>query len=150
VTPPTTGELGRLAADLTKRISDAEIWLRQRPPPAWPSAPMCRLCGVRQLCDEYWARVGEFLQVEHAAGEPEVFDIEGTVAGHVGPRSWRVHADGADRQDLIIRASPTAPSLSTGSRVRILNLIREQDPGSLAPVGVMTGASEVFHLEPRA
>jgi hypothetical protein len=147
VTPPTQAELDQLASDLSERISKAEAWLRQRPPPAWPSMPMCRLCGVRQLCGEYWAVLSPLAQLGQTPGGPDIFDYEGMVVGREGPRSWRIAADNNAHPPLIVRISAPTPELRAGDRVRILNLLREGEPDMPTLVGVMTVASEVFLLE---
>jgi PD-(D/E)XK nuclease superfamily len=147
VTPPTQVELDQLASDLAERVGKAEAWLRQRPPPARPAIPMCRLCGVRQLCDEYWALLGHLTSQGRTPGEPDIFDYEGIVVGRDGPRSWRVAADKAAQPPLIVRISAATPDLRAGDRVRILNLLREHEPDMPAVVGVITVSSEIFLLE---
>lgn len=147
VEPPSRADLDVLAAQVDERIVVAEASLADRPPQARPAARVCRTCGVRQLCDEYWAGLDDLAQAAPADGEPDFFDYEGTVASQNGPRSWKITARAIARPALLIRAPPTTPGLHPGVNVRLLNLLRESEPDSPVPAAAVTGVSEIFLLE---
>ncbi len=146
VDPPSAAELNELASHLIARVQAAETALQQRPPAARPSLPMCRLCGVRQLCDAYWAGPGRMEPAGSTDEEPQWFDCEGTVISQNGPRSWLLAVD-VDGPTLLLRTSSEAIVLRTGSRIRALNLLRGRDPDARVSIGSMTQASEIFVLE---
>jgi hypothetical protein len=146
VDPPTAPELDDLAAQLSARIGEAETALHERPPAARPSPAMCRLCGVRQLCDAYWAGLGGLTAPRSTAQEPEWFDHEGTVISQNGPRSWVVTAD-AKGSTLLLRTPSESTVFPVGSRFRALNLMHGRDFDVPTPIGVVTNASEIFLLE---
>ena len=102
---------------------------------------MCGLCDVRQLCDEYWKSNAVWTRGDDPATS-DWFDIEGTVTAHNGARSWLVA--GAGKPDLLLRTSSEVVPFGVGSRIRIVNLRREDDEESPLPVGMLTSASEVF------
>lgn len=55
VPAPSSAEIDVLGRDLAARRKTAHEALSARPPEARPSKDSCRYCGVRQLCDPYWA-----------------------------------------------------------------------------------------------
>jgi len=144
--PPTPAELDILAAETTDRIHEAEVSLQERPPPAWPEVTMCRMCGVRQLCSEYWTELNHGLSDVAAGSEQDWFDFQGTVTSQNGARSWLVGTD-ADKPALLLRTSSEAVPFKIGDQIRLLNLRREVDPESAQPIGSMTHVSEVFALD---
>lgn len=146
VDPPSITALADLAARMDARISAAEDALRKRPPPARPSVSMCRLCSVRQLCDDYWAAWPN-LPPPTSSVEPESnwFDYEGIVTSQNGPRSWLVAT--VDGSELLLRTPSETTTFRCGDRVRMLGLLRGDDPESRLPIGTLTQASEVFLLD---
>jgi hypothetical protein len=148
VDPPTCDGLDELASQIAARTGAAETALQERPPPARPSAPMCRLCGVRQLCDDYWSSLDRLTDSQPEPGEPDWFDYEGIVISRNGPRSWLLTANPGDKPDLLLRVTYEAGGFHSGDRLRILNLLRDRDPELPFLVGAMTGTSEIFVLEP--
>jgi hypothetical protein len=107
---------------------------------------MCRLRGVRQLCDAYWASPGGRRVDGSMYEEPNWFDFEGTVTSQNGDRSWLV-ADSADGSAMLLRASAATIVLRNGNRIRALNLLRGRDQEAPVPIGCITQASELFLLE---
>jgi PD-(D/E)XK nuclease superfamily len=145
IEPPTATQLEQLASRTVARISEAERWLRERPPPARPSAPMCRLCGVRQLCEDYWQALNH-MATSSSDDEPDWFDYEGIVTSKNGSRSWLMTAD--EGSTLLLRTSSETTTFPLGHRIRLLNLLRGRDPDAPVPIGALTQASEVFLLGP--
>ena len=143
VDPPTPAELDGLAEETTDLIHEAEVALQERPPPALPEVTMCQLCGVRQLCSEYWSELDLGLSEEAAGSEQDWFDFQGTVTGQNGARSWLVDTD-TGGPALLLRTSSEAAPFTIGDQIRLLNLRREVDPESTQPIGSMTHLSEVF------
>ena len=142
---PTPAELDTLAEETAERIHAAELALQERPPPARPEMTMCRMCGVRQLCSEYWTGLDRGLSETAAGSEPDWFDFDGTVTSQNGTRSWLVSAD-TDQPSLLLRTSSESVPFQVGDQIRLLNLHREIDPESDMPIGTMTHVSEVFAL----
>jgi RecB family exonuclease len=142
---PTGAELVVAAAEMAARIDAADLTLQERPPEARPAEGICRLCGVRQLCEDYWAELAIVPTARGSTGEPQWFDLEATVASQNGPRSWLVTRD-ADQSTMLLRTPSEGTTFRVGDRVRLLNLLRGNDPEAM-PVGSMTQASEVFMLE---
>src|SRR5205823_2534020 len=64
---PEQEELEALGNTLENRVSRAEGTLARRPPPAHPAPDMCRLCSVRQLCDDYWESEAALANSPHGA-----------------------------------------------------------------------------------
>lgn len=141
---PTGAELALAAAEMAVRIDAADRALQERPPEARPAEDICRLCGVRQLCEDYWADVALAPTAGGSTGEPQWFDLEATVASQNGPRSWLVTRD-SDQSTTLLRTPSEETTFRVGDRVRLLNLLRGDDPEAM-PVGSMTQASEVFVL----
>lgn len=140
VDPPSNPELNEIAADTAEQIGEAEAALLERPPTARPEASMCRYCGVRQLCDEYWAGLpGE--------DDAEWFDFEGTVSKRNGARSWVLVATAPTDRTLLLRTSSEVVPFGVGDHLRLLDLHREDDSESVLPIGTLTQASEIFTVE---
>lgn len=144
VDPPTPPQLEQLASRTVAQIGEAELWLQERPPPARPSPPMCRLCGVRQLCEDYWDAFSH-IAPRSSADEPQWFDYEGTVTSKNGPRSWLVKAN--EGSTLLLRTSSEMTTFHLGQRIRLLNLLHGRDLDSPVPIGALTQASEIFLLD---
>jgi hypothetical protein len=142
--PPTEADLAALAEQLVNGTAEAESQLLLRPPPARPAPAMCRLCGVRQLCEDYWDAL-KHTATPLSGDETDWFDYEGTVTSKNGPRSWLVMADKGST--LLLRTSSETTTFRPGDKIRLLNLLRGRDPDSPVPIGTLTQASEVFLLE---
>lgn len=145
IPPPSSSEIDALGRELVSRRQAAEAALTTRPPTAHPSKETCRYCGVRQLCDEYWASTAQLTSDDGRFG-----DFELSITGRHGPRSW----------DAVVVRSPNLPAktpvllraqqhgeFSRGDIVRVLDggFIRDlEDEHSLAIItlGVM---SEAYH-----
>jgi hypothetical protein len=105
---------------------------------------MCQLCGVRQLCNDYWKEIAS-----GTSGDPTRddawFDFEGTVASRNGSRSWLLARSSIPV--LLLRTSGEEVAFAPGDRIRLLNLRREPDDESPLPVAILTQASETFLLK---
>jgi hypothetical protein len=138
---PTVEELTILQRAVESRIAAADAEVAADIPKAIPSEENCRLCQVRQLCDEYWQ------QVARDPGEMSAgawFDYEGAVGARNGARSWWMQNRRTGRRELLLRTASAATALTPGSRVRVLGFRLDDDPEVDGIVGVMTVASEVF------
>lgn len=139
---PAPQELDALADAISARIVEADRLLADRPPSARPAPDVCRLCSVRPICDDYWASPAAIVSTLAPHGG-EFTDIEGTVTGRHGPRSWFVSESPSAPNTLLRTPTEQAP-FSTGERIRILHVRRTSDDETDAPILVMTQTSEVF------
>jgi phage tail protein X len=145
VDPPTEAELDALAQELSIRISDVETELRLRPPPARPALPMCRLCSVRHLCEDYWTGPAASPFPTPQKQPVDFVDCEATVVSQNGTRSWIVELDSSGASALL-RTPTETPGFAVGDRVRFLDLAYAQDDDTSRPTLTMTKASEVYIL----
>lgn len=147
VIPPNEKEIAALALELVARRQAAETALAANPPEARPLPRKCRSCGVRQLCDAYWA--GEGLAV---SDDGRFGDVELKITERRGPLSW----------DAVITRSHNwpvnAPALfrvqrnddfKVGARVRVIDGALTRDPeDATAPIIVTLSAyGEAYRLE---
>jgi CRISPR/Cas system-associated exonuclease Cas4 (RecB family) len=146
VTPPSLQEIDDVGRDLLERRRAAEAALATRPPAARPAAETCRYCGVRQLCDAYWAGSVQAISEDGRFG-----DIELKITGRHGPTSWDAVVSRARNLPTKTRALlrlQQPDEFDVGTRVRVLDgaLIRDPEDDS-APAIVTLGAfSEVYRV----
>lgn len=146
VPPPSTQEIDELSRELLARRKAAAAALGVRPPAARPGAETCRRCGVRHLCDAYWAGAAQAISDDGRFG-----DIELQVVRQHGPTSWDAVIVRA--RDLVAK-SPALLRLQQplefkpGIRVRVLDGAFARDPEEAnAPLIVTLGAvSELFRV----
>ena len=143
VEPLEPHALELLAQQLTDRIASTESELMLRPPPARPSPTTCRLCSVRQLCDDYWSSAA----IDPASMPRGFGDCEGTIISQNGPRSWVIEVD-SDRRSLL-RTPTEDPGFRVGDRVRLLGAALARDDDSGDETITLTRTSEVFQLADR-
>lgn len=146
VMPPTDDELEEMANLLTSRVSKSEEELALRPPPARPSAEVCFLCGVRQLCDEYWIQLPESSTAHPSIGGVEFADCEVLITSRNGPRSWLAQSN-RSRDAVLLRTPTEDTSLEVGRRLRLLNIIVSRDDELGRTTLTMTRSSEAFVLD---
>jgi hypothetical protein len=140
--PPDEDALAQLAAKLGARIQAADDAVVAASPDARLSDG-CRLCGVRPLCADYWADPAT-AAVPSADGE--WFDVEGTVAGQHGAKSWFVQLDGG-RGSILVRMASPSETLPLGRSVRLLGVRRVVDPDDPdALIAAMGASTETFML----
>lgn len=148
VAAPSASEIDDLGRDLLARRLSAEAALTARPPSAHPNADTCRYCGVRQLCEAYWAGATQVVSDDRRFG-----DIELRITGRHGPLSW--DGEVVCARDL----PPKTPALlrlkqnyefKKGTRVRVLDGAIARDPeDDAAPAVVTLGVlSEAYHKMP--
>lgn len=146
VAPPSQQEIAALARDLLERRKTSEAVLTARPPAARPAPDTCRFCGVRQLCDAYWAGPTQAVSDDGRFG-----DIELKITGRHGPTSWdavilRARNFPAEARALLRLHQPQ--EFTTGTRVRVVDGALARDPEDhAAPVIVTLNAlSEAYRV----
>jgi hypothetical protein len=146
VAPPSGQELDDLGRDLLARRRSSEKALAARPPAARPSDATCRYCGVRQLCDAYWAGSTQAISEDGRFG-----DVELAITGRHGPTSWDAVVVRA--RDLPVKAAvllrlQEPEDFNVGSRVRVLDCALARDTeDATAPLIVTLGSfSEAYRI----
>ena len=135
-------DLDDLEASVRARIAAADALAGGVPPVARPAAEVCAYCPVKGLCAKYWATA---LPDPDGLADGTWFDFEGVVGPANGVRSrWLLGLTGA--KQLLLRTSPSAPTLVEGDTVRLVGIRREVDPETAATVAVMISATEVLTL----
>lgn len=139
---PQAAEIDDLAAKLDERVERARSDIVRLPPPARPSPDNCRYCGVRQMCEEYWAALEPATPV---AGRSDLMfaDLEGTVVGRNGPRSWRL-ALKAGGSEVLLRTPTEVAEFNSGDSVRLLGVAYALDDDAEQAIATITQGSEVF------
>jgi hypothetical protein len=147
VPSPSAQEIDQLARELISRRQASETELASRPPAARPGVETCRYCGVRQLCDPYWASSAQAVSDNGRFG-----DIELRITGRHGPTSWdavvlRARNLPSNTRALLRLQQPD--DFKTGARVRVLDGALARDPeDDAAPAIVTLGAfSEAYRVE---
>lgn len=144
VEPPSDLELQALAEQILGRIESATSDLEGRPPTAKPTEANCTYCTVRHLCDEYWQshlvrRAWQASRVEHFA------DVELKIGQRNGTRSW-VAELAMDGSLVLLRTPDEAIHFSPGDRIRLLNVVINDDDATNTKTITLSRASEAFQL----
>ena len=142
VAVPSANDLVGLRADVAARIEVAEGAVTADPPVA-NVGDHCGLCGVRGLCNAYWA-TGAPPTAEVSDGT--WYDLTGTVVREHGVRSF-VLREGRSGSDVLVRTPTPAFTLPLGSDIRILGarrVVDSDDEESL--IAAVTSTSEVLEL----
>lgn len=147
VAPPNSSEIDQLGHELLARRKAAEAALTEHPPAAHPDAETCRYCGVRQLCDAYWASISLVVSDDGRFG-----DIELKITGRHGPTSWDamvVHARHLPAKTPALLRLSQHDNFKEGTRVRVLNgaLSRDSEVNE-APAIVTLGVLSEAYFEP--
>lgn len=147
VPPPSASEIDDLSRELLKRRKAAEATLAARPPSAHPNTETCRYCGVRQLCDAYWASATQVVSDDGRFG-----DIELKITGRHGPTSWDavvVRARDLPAKTPALLRLQQHEEFKEGTRVRVLDgaLARDSEDDA-APVIVTLGVLSEAYYEP--
>jgi hypothetical protein len=147
VAPPSASEIDDLRRDLLARRQAAEAALAARPPSARPSAESCRYCGVRQLCDEYWAGA-----TQAASDDGRFGDVELKITRRHGPTSW--DAEVIRARDLPAKTTALLrlqqPSeFKAGARIRVLDgaIARDPEDDSAPAIVTLSALSEAYLVE---
>jgi hypothetical protein len=96
---------------------------------------------VRGLCADYWETVPppNAIEVDHW------FDLEGVLgAQHASRSRWLQPSSGAE----VLLRTPFAPfpNLPEGTRVRLLGVLRDEDPDDSTAVAIVTTTTETMVL----
>lgn len=147
VPPPNASEFDDLGRELFERRQTAEAALAARPPSAHPSTESCRYCGVRQLCDEYWANA---MQV--VSDDGRFVDVELKITGRNGPTSWDavvVCARDLPTKSAALLRLQQPEEFKTGTRVRVLEgaLARDPEDATAPAIVTLSALSEAYHVE---
>ncbi|MGB3749190.1 MAG: PD-(D/E)XK nuclease family protein [Rhodanobacter sp.] len=147
VAPPSASEIDDLGRDLLARRQAAEAALAARPPSARPNIESCRYCGVRQLCDVYWASATQAVSDDGRFG-----DIELKITGRHGPTSWDavvVRARDLPAKTAALLRLQQPEEFKTGTCLRVLDGAIARNPeDDAAPVIVTLGLlSEVYYVQ---
>lgn len=146
VAPPSATEIDALGRELLARRQAAEAALATRPPSARPNTASCRYCGVRQLCDAYWAGSTQAVSDDGRFG-----DVELKITGRHGPASWDavvVRARHLPAKTMALLRLQQPDEFKAGTRVRVLDGALARDPeDDAAPSIVTLGAfSEAYRV----
>ena len=148
VAPPAASEIEELSRELVARRQAAQDALALHPPPARPRSDTCRYCGVRQLCDAYWAGADQIVSNDGRFG-----DVELRIVRRHGPTSWDavvLRSRGLpENAAALLRLSDHADPV-IGGTIRVLNGAFALDPDDNASPAVVTAGalSEVFYGSP--
>lgn len=147
VAPPSASEIDDLSRDLLARRQAAEAALAARPPSARPSSESCRYCGVRQLCDAYWADSNQAVSDDGRFG-----DIELTITGRHGPTSWDavvVRARDFSAKTPVLLRLQHPDEFKVGARVRVLDgaLARDPEDDNALAIVTLSAFSEIYRYD---
>lgn len=147
VAPPSQQEIDDLGHDLLARRRVSEAALAARPPAARPAAETCRYCGVRQLCDAYWAGTTQVVSEDGRFG-----DVELKITGRHGPTSWDavvVRARNLPEKTPALLRLQQPDEFTAGTRVRVLDGALARDPEDEAAPAIITlsALSEAYRDE---
>lgn len=147
VAPPSASEIDDLSRELLARRQAAEAALAARPPSAHPSTESCRYCGVRQLCDAYWAGSSQAVSDDGRFG-----DVELKITGRHGPTSWDavvVRARDFPAKTTALLRLQQPDEFKAGARVRVLDgaLARDPEDDSAPAIVTLSALSEAYRVE---
>lgn len=136
VTPPSSREIVELGEELLARRQACETALVANTPVARPSAVNCRYCGVRQLCDAYWAGATQAVTSDGRFG-----DIELQLTGRHGPTSWEAVVTRAQhwpKETPALLRLQQPQEFKMGSRVRVIDGALARDPEDKGALAIVT------------
>ena len=147
VAPPSASEIDDLSRELLARRQAAEAALAARPPSARPNTESCRYCGVRQLCDAYWAGSSQAVSDDGRFG-----DVELKITGRHGPTSWDavvVRARDFPAKTTALLRLQQPDEFKAGARVRVLDgaLARDPEDDSAPAIVTLSALSEAYRVE---
>lgn len=144
VAPPSAPEIDEFGRELLARRQGAEAALAAHPPSAHPNTETCRYCGVRQLCDAYWASATQVVSDDGRFG-----DIELKITGRHGPTSWDAVVmrarDLPARTPVLLRLQQF-DEFKEGTRVRVLDggLARDSEDDTAPAIVTLGLLSEAY------
>ncbi len=139
---PSADDLVRLREDLAVAIEAADTAVTVDRPTA-SLGEHCGLCGVRGLCDPYWAT-----GAARTADIPDGgwYDLTGTVLREHGVKSF-VLAERQTGSHILLRTPTPGFTPPLGSRIRALGVRRVVDPDDdKSLIAALTSTSEVLEL----
>jgi len=157
---PSLEELAVLEKELVARTGEALVAFGRKPPEARPDTETCRLCEVRQLCDEYWASCSACAQADSFEGDkrPGFTDAGVQIGEQRGPLSWDACVTACQwikaGTSAIVRTGWNDNSFATrvkpGDYVRLLNVhVGFPSPDEEQPVLItLTAGTESFGVPP--
>ena len=145
VAPLSVSEIDGIGRELLMRRQVAEAELAARPPSANPNTETCRYCGVRQLCDVYWASAAQVVSDDGRFG-----DIELEITGRHGPTSWDavvVRARNLPAKMPALLRLQQHSEFKEGTRVRILDgaLTRDSEDDAAPAIVTLGLLSEAYY-----
>jgi len=126
--PLTEADLLSVEAELEAKIGRLREGLSAKPATA-VTGPHCRLCGVRQLCDAYWAAKANGAEVQSGGG----VDVEVVVQG-VMNRGGFIGRDEHGNEVAVVCEDDVGGAhgpFEVGERLRIVYAQREGDTGAI-------------------
>lgn len=139
VSPLGVAGLDALAEQLNSRVHVAGADVSARPPPARPDAQMCRMCGVRHLCEDYW------ITVAGSDSDGRFIDSELLIKARNGPRSWLAEIQHS-REQALLRTPTEDSGFQVGDRIRLLGAVKEHEAENEATILTVTQVTELFLL----
>ena len=133
--------------DLLERRKRADAALAMRPPEARPTPENCRYCGVRHLCDAYWARGSQ--SEDRPSVEVRFSDTEVRIVRRHGPMSFDAVLEpsggGVAGKSALVRVQESV-ELQPGKRFRILDagIAVDPDDSTRRAIVTLTMFSEIF------
>lgn len=151
VAPPAGENLQEVANEMARRGTSAVQSATSVPPVAKPAVEVCRYCGVRQLCAEYWV-AGSPPMAASGTAPVQLVDVQAVIEGRHGASSWDATVEIGTRLEpntrVLIRAGVPGMELERGQRIRIVDAWSSQDAESPQVTRVVTLStfSEVYIL----
>jgi hypothetical protein len=149
VATPTGEDLQELANEMARRGTSAVQSATSVPPVAKPAVEVCRYCGVRQLCAEYWLAASRPMAASDTA-PVQVVDVQAVIEGRHGASSWDATVEVGTGLEpdtrILIRAGVPGMELERGQRIRILDAWTSQDaePPQVTRVVTLSALSEIY------
>lgn len=142
VAVPSANDLVGLRADVAARIEVAEAAVTADPPVA-NVGDHCGQCGVRGLCNAYWATGAT---PTAGVSDGTWYDLAGTVVREHGVKSF-VLREGRSGSDVLVRTPTPAFTLPLGTDIRIVGARRVVDfDDEESLIAAVTSTSEVLEL----
>jgi hypothetical protein len=149
VNAPSASDIDDLDNELLSRRQAAEAALTVYPPPARPGFEVCRYCGVRQLCSEYWTGATQSVSDDGRFG-----DVELKIKGRHGPKSWDAVVVGAHSlpaKTAVLLRLDQPEEFGMGTVLRVVDGALSQDPEDASAVVIVTiGLFSELYVRPSA
>jgi hypothetical protein len=146
VRPLSKDQLRVFEKDLLERRESADSALAMRPPEARPTLESCRYCGVRHLCDVYWAQDN---RSDRPSSEPSFSDAQLRILRRHGPMSFDAvlepSAGSVIGKSALLRVQESL-ELEPGRRFRVLDagIAVDSDDAAQPVIVTLTTFSEIY------